>query len=483
MNNKRKGKGIIISGLLWKFAERTAAQGVSFVVSVILARLLLPSDYGIVALVLIFVNLANVFVSTGFSTALIQKKDADDTDYSTMLYCSLAVAVIMYIALFFFSPAIEGFFNQNGLCKVIRVLSLILIVNAFKSIQHAYVSSNMLFKRFFYSTLGGTVVSAVVGIVMAYMGFGVWALVAQNMINTTIDTIILYVTVKWRPHMLFSFKRAKSLMLYGWNITLGQLLSTGYNQIRSIVVGKIYTSADLAFYNKGEQIPQLITVNIDASVSSVLFPALANENDDIDRVKVLTRNAIRTSSYVLFPLMFGIAAVAEPFVRLLLTEKWMFCVPYMRLACISYAFIPLNSTNIQSIKALGRSDIFLKIEIVKKSLGILLIVMTMFHSVFAIACSNVFINVLAIFVNSFPNKKLMKYGVKEQLVDVSPYLIASIAMAVIVYMITYLHLGDLVTIILQLVVGVVVYCLISYFCKFEPYNMMIDVLKKIIFNK
>lgn len=482
MNNK-KGKGIIVSGLLWKFAERTAAQGVSFVVSVILARLLLPSDYGIVALVLIFVNLANVFVSTGFSTALIQKKDADDTDYSTMLYCSLAVAVIMYAALFFFSPAIEGFFNQNGLCKVIRVLSLILIVNAFKSIQHAYVSSNMLFKRFFYSTLGGTVVSAIVGIIMAYMGFGVWALVAQNMINTTIDTIILYVTVKWRPHMLFSFKRAKSLMLYGWNITLGQLLSTGYNQIRSIVVGKIYTSADLAFYNKGEQIPQLITVNIDASVSSVLFPALSNENDDIDRVKVLTRNAIRTSSYVLFPIMFGIAAIAEPFVRLLLTEKWMFCVPYMRLACIAYAFIPINSTNLQSIKALGRSDIFLKIEIVKKTLGIFMIFVTMFHSVFAIACSNVIINILAIFINSYPNKKLMKYGVKEQIVDVSPYLIASVVMSVIVYMVTYLNLGDLVTIILQFVVGAVVYCLISHFCEFEPYNMMIDVLKKIMFNK
>ena len=483
MDNKRRGKGTIISGLFWKFAERTAAQGVSFVVSIILARLLLPSDYGIVALVLIFTNLANVFVSTGFSTALIQKKDSDDTDYSTMLYCSLAVAVIMYIVLFFFSPAIESFFNQEGLSNVIRVLSLILIVNAFQSIQHAYVSSHMLFKRFFYSTLGGTIVSAIVGIIMAYVGFGVWALVAQNMINTIIGTIILYITVRWRPHLFFSFKRAKSLMLYGWNITLGQLLSTGYNQIRSIVVGKIYTSADLAFYNKGEQIPQLITTNIDTSVSSVLFPALANENDDIDRVKVLTRNAVRTSSYIVFPVMFGLAAVAEPFVRLLLTEKWIFCVPYLRLACIAYAFIPINSTNLQAIKALGKSDIFLKVEIIKKTLGILLIIITMFHGVFFIALSNVFINVFSIFINSFPNKKLMDYGIKEQIEDISPYLLGSIVMAFAVYLVKYLCLGDIATIGLQIVLGVFLYYLISMLCKFEPYNWLIDTLRKVIFNK
>lgn len=483
MNNSRKGKGIIVSGLLWKFAERMAAQGVSFVVSVILARLLLPADYGMVALVLIFVNLANVFVSTGFSTALIQKSDADDTDYSTMLYCSFAVALIMYVILFFTAPLIESFFTQAGLAKVIRVLSLILIVNSFKSIQHAYVSSNMLFKRFFYSTLGGTVVSAVIGIIMAYHGFGVWALVAQNMINSTIDTIILYITVEWRPKLLFSLKKARSLMLYGWNITLGQLLSTGYNQIRSLVVGKIYTSADLAFYNKGEQIPQLITTNIDASVSSVLFPALSNENDDIQRVKVLTRNAISTSSYVLFPIMFGLAAVAEPFVRLLLTEKWMFCVPYMRMACIAYAFIPVNSTNLQAIKALGRSDLFLKIEIVKKSLGILFVIVTMFHSVFAIALSNVFINIIAIFINSYPNKKLMKYGVREQFLDINPYLIASVVMAAVVYMITLLNLGDLITLIIQVIAGGVIYFVISRIFEFEQYFMMIDVLKKLISNK
>ncbi len=483
MSNGRKGKGVIVSGLLWKFAERMAAQGVSFVVSVILARLLLPADYGMVALVLIFVNLANVFVSTGFSTALIQKSDADDTDYSTMLYCSIAVAVIMYAILFIASPSIERFFSQDGLAKVIRVLSLILIVNAFKSIQHAYVSSNMLFKRFFYSTLGGTVVSAVVGIIMAYHGFGVWALVAQNMVNSTIDTIILYITVEWRPHLLFSLKKAKSLMLYGWNITLGQLLSTGYNQIRSLVVGKIYTSADLAFYNKGEQIPQLITTNIDASVSSVLFPALSNENGDVQRVKVLTRNAISTSSYVLFPLMFGLASVADPFIRLLLTEKWLFCVPYMRMACVAYAFIPVNSTNLQAIKALGRSDIFLKIEIIKKSLGIFLVVVTMFHSVLAIALSNVFINIVAIFINSYPNKKLMNYGAREQFFDIGPYLTAAVIMSAAIYMVTLLNLGDFTTLVIQAILGVVIYIAISRLFEFEQYIMMVDVLKKLIFNK
>ncbi len=483
MNNGKKGKKAIISGLIWKFAERMASQGVSFVVSVVLARLLLPSDYGMVALVLIFVNLANVFVSTGFNTALIQKKDADDLDYSTLFYSSVAVAVIMYGILFVTAPHLEIFFSQKGLTKVIRVLSLILIVNAFKSIQHAYVSSNMQFKRFFYSTLGGTLISAVVGLYMAYTGYGVWALVAQNMVNITVDTAILYLTVKWRPKLMFSFKRAKSLMLYGMNITLGQLLSTGYNQLRSLVVGRLYSAADLAYYNKGEQIPQLITTNIDTSVASVLFPALSNENDDTGRVKVITRNAISTSSYLLFPIMFGLAAAAEPLIRLLLTEKWMFSVPYLRLACIAYAFIPVNSTNLQAIKALGRSDMFLRVEIVKKVLGIALVLVTMYHSVFAIAVSNVFINVIAIFINAYPNKILMKYGVKEQIKDISPYLIVSLLMAVIVYAVTFLHIGDAATLILQVFVGIASYSLMSYILGFEPFFMLIEAFKKITSNK
>lgn len=254
------------------------------------------------------------------------------------------------------------------ICPALRVLSLRIVIASVNSVQQAYVSRNMLFKRFFWSTLFGTLLSGVVGIVMAYKGCGIWAIVAQYLTNTCVDTIVLWITVKWRPEKYFSFRNLGELISYGWKILVSGLLDTGYNQLRNLVIGKKYSSADLAQYNKGQQYPQLIVTNVISSISGVLFPAISKCQDDLNNVKNITRRAIKVSSYVMWPLMIGLAVIARPLVIVMLTEKWLPCVPFVWIACFTFGLYPIHSSNQEAIKALGRSDLFLRLEIIKKQL-------------------------------------------------------------------------------------------------------------------
>jgi O-antigen/teichoic acid export membrane protein len=473
-------KGTIISSLFWKFGERVIAQGVSFVVTIIIARILLPEEYGAVSLVLVFINLADVLVTSGFNTALIQKKDSTTKEYSTILYCSIAVSLGVYALLYFLAPVFSDFYKMPILSPVIRVMGLRLIIGSYNSIQHAYVSHHMLFKRFFFSTLFGTIVSAIVGIVMAYKGFGTWALVAQYMTNSFIDTAVLFITIKWKPTLEFSFCKARELLKYAWKITAGELLSAGYNDLRSMIIGKVYSAADLAYYSRGEQFPKLITQNINTSIISVLFPAISNINDDRLLVKQFTKKAIRTSSFVIFPLMAGMMAVAKNLVLVLLKEKWLFCVPFLQLSCITYAFIPINSANIQATKAIGRSDLFLKTEIIKKSIGILSIIMCMRISVMAIAISSVVVNLIAIFVNVGANVHTLQYGYFEQAKDLLPALLSSILMGVGVFFVGRIAINPIICLAIQIVFGVLSYITLSKIMKIPEYTELKYYCKKLI---
>ena len=373
----------VLSGLFWKFGERISAQLVTFIVSIVLARLLSPDDYGNIALVTVFITIANVFVVNGFGSALIQKQEADNVDFSSVFYANIVFSCFLYVIIFLVSPVVADFYASPILCPVLRVLGLRIPVAAINSVQQAYVSRHMLFKKFFFSTLFGTLLSGVVGCVMAYMGFGIWALVAQYLVNTSVDTIVLWFTVRWRPDFVFSFSRVKVLLSYGWKLLLSGLLDTGYTQLRSLIIGKKYTSADLAYYNRGQQYPQLVVTNINTSISSVLFPAISKCQDDLSRVKSMTRRAIKTSCYIMWPLMIGLGVIAEPLVSFMLTDKWLPCVPYLQIACFTYAFWPIHTANLEALKAIGRSDIFLQLEILKKGIGLVLLFLTMNYGVMA----------------------------------------------------------------------------------------------------
>lgn len=469
---------IILGNLFWRFLERTGAQLVTFVVSIVLARILDPDVYGTIALVTVFTTILQVFVDSGLGTALIQKKETDDIDFSTVFYTNTAFCLFLYLLVFLCAPLIADFYNDDLLTLVIRVMSLIIVISGVKNVQQAYVSRNMLFKKFFFATLGGTIGAAVVGIAMAVMGFGVWALVTQMLFNAFVDTVILWITVKWRPKKAFSFSRLKVLFSFGWKMLVSALLDTGYNELRQLLVGKIYTSSNLAFYNRGDQFPKFITKNINASIDSVLLPTMAKAQDDKSRVKAMTQRAIKTSTYIMMPMMTGLAVCAEPLVRLILTEKWLPCVFFLRVFCVSYAFWPIHTANLNAIKALGRSDMFLKLEIIKKTVGLVLLFATVFISVEALAVSLLLSSVLSQLINSYPNKKLLGYSYSDQIKDILPNIGLSVAMGAVVYAIQFIGLNDILTLMIQVVSGIVVYIALSKIFKADSFVYLIKYFKR-----
>lgn len=476
-------KQSVISGLAWKLSERILAQGVSFVVSIILARLLLPEHYGVVAMIIVFIDIANVFVVSGFKTALVQKKDADQTDFSTIFYCSLAASIIIYIVLFWAAPYIATFYSEPLLGPVLRVFALQLIIGSYSSIQHAYVERNMIFKKYFFSTLLGTISSGIVGIIMAYLGFGVWALIAQYFTNSIVDIIVLSITVSWRPQYKFSWKSAHELMSYGWKILAADLIGTFFDKLRSLTIGRVYTTTDLALYNRGQQIPSMITNNISTSVMSVLFPALSNEVNDIDKVKNIIRRAVKMMAYIMTPLLFGMAAVSEPLILVLLTDKWSQSIPYIQLMCVSSAISLIGTTSLQAIKAIGRSDVLLSLETVKKPVYFLLLIIGVKINVLAVAITMLIYSFYGTVLNSNQLRKLIRYSFKEQLEDLLPSMITSSIMAVLVWSISLLTLPNIMLLFIQIIFGVVFYISISHVLKMEPYIYCIDFFKEKIAMK
>ena len=475
MNNK-----IILSNLIWRFAERIGAQMVSFVVSIILARILEPSAYGTVALMTVFISILQVFVDSGLGNALIQKKNVDNIDFSTVFFTNIFFCTIIYIILFILSPTIALFFENSSISGYMRVLGLTVLISGIKNVQQAFVSRHMLFKKFFFSTLAGTLAAGVIGVIMAYKGLGVWALVAQQVINLTIDTTVLWFTVKWRPIFIYSLDRLKKLYSYGWKLLASSLLDTIYTNLRQLLIGKIYSSADLAQYNRGQQFPNLVVTNINASIDSVLFPSIAKEQEDRAKVKSLTRRSIKISTYVMAPLMIGLAFCGRSIVGLILTDKWLPCVFFMQVFCITYMFYPIHTANLNAIKAMGRSDLFLKLEIEKKIVGLILLLGTMFISIKAMTYSLLISTMINQFINSFPNKKILDYGYKEQIKDILPSIGLALFMGCIIYPIQNLGLQYIYTLIIQIPLGAVIYIYLSKLFHLDSYEYLLNILKQYI---
>lgn len=472
--------GNVISNFIWRFAERCGAQLVTFIVSIVLARILAPEDYGTIALVTVFTTILQVFVDSGLGTALIQKKNADDLDFSSVFYFNFVVCLVLYAAMFMAAPVIARFYGDVTLTPIIRVISLTIVISGVKGIQQAYVSKNMLFKRFFFSTIGGTIFSAFIGIGLAKAGYGVWALVAQQLSNTTVDTVILWITVRWKPRKNFSWERLKGLLSFGWKLLVSSLLDTCYNNLRNLIIGKMYSPSDLAFYNQGDKFPKLIVTNINTSIDSVLLPTMSSAQDDRERVKNMTRRAIKTSTYVMAPLMMGLAFCATPIVKLVLTDKWLPCVPFLRIFCITYMFWPVHTANLNAINAMGRSDWFLRLEIIKKIMGMAILLSTMWFGVMAMAYSLLLSSVLSQIINSWPNRKLLGYGYLEQVRDFAPGILLAVAMGICVYLIGYISLPTIVTLGIQILAGATFYIGISAILKLEEFEYLLGMIKSFL---
>lgn len=468
----------VLYSLIWKLMERGGTQGIQFIVTVVLARLLVPEEFGLIVLATIFVSIAKIFVETGFNTALIQKKEADEIDFSSVFYLSIMVAGLLYLCLFLSSPYIALFFNQPEFTNVLRVLSLILFFGAINSIQIAIISRNLQFKKLFISSIGAVVLSGVVGIVMAYANFGIWALVSQQLTNQIVITIILWFTVKWRPLIVFSITRVKRLFSFGWKLLVSGILDTLTSNLTNLLVGKIYSPTALGFYNRGEQLPSLIVNNVDGSIQSVMLPTLSKYQENTQRVKEIARRSIVTSSFIIFPMMVGLAVIAEPLIELLFTEKWLSAVPFLQISCAVYALWPIHTMNLQVMNALGRSDLFLKLEIVKKILSVAILIISLQFGIYALVWGGFISSVLSTFINAYPNRKLIKYSFAEQWRDLVPSLLLSLVMGFIVYTIHWFELYKLLTLIIQIVLGIIIYVGLAKIFKLECYSYLIMTIKE-----
>lgn len=459
------------------------SQLVSFVVSIVLARILTPTDYGLVALVNVFIIIADVFVTSGFSSSLIQKKNANKVDFSSIFYCSLVFSILIYALVFFLAPLIADFYHNNSLVLILRVFALRLPISAFNSIQQAYVSRKLAFKKIFISTSCATIISGIIGVMLALRGFGVWALVFQYLINSFCETIVLFFQIPWHPQLLFSWRSSIELMNYGWKILATDLLGQFFNQLRSLVIGRFYAPSSLAYYNRGQQFPNILSNNIDVTITSVLFPAMSEYADNRLKLKSIVRRSIRTSTYILMPLMFGMAVVAKPLILIILTKKWLPAAPFMQCLCISGAFGSINTANMQAIKASGRSDILLKLEIVKKPVYLLFLLFSIKISVLAVAITMAMYSITAVFMNMYPNNRIIHYSYKEQLHDIFPSLFLSIFMAALVYLITFINISAISMLILQVLSGAFIYIIGSIILHMESFTYLIDYVRSIIKEK
>jgi len=454
--NDNSARNSIVGSMIWKMAERLLGQGVSFVVSVVLARLLVPDDYGLVALTTVCMNLANVLIISGFSAALIQKKDADDRDFSTIFYCSQACSILLYIVLYFAAPLVAAFYERVELIRLLRVFALMLPIGVYNNIQNAYIARHMQFRKTFVASVISTVVSGTVGILLAYMGFGAWALVAQSITNTVVNTIVLCFTIPWHPTLTFCADSAKKMMKYGSGVLLADLSGAFFGELRSLIIGRVYTSADLAFYSKGQQLPTLINTNLSNTVMAVMFPALSNESDNLEQIKQMARRSIKVLSFLQIPCMLGLAAVMEPLILLLYTEKWAQTIPYGQVLCLGFSLAVAGILPLQVLKAIGRSDVVLKLEFIKKPVYVLLLVVGVKINVFAVAVTMVIYDLYGLFVNMWQMKKYISYTMKEQFQDIMSALLLGVTMAIIVLLIPAFD-NLIVTLSVKVLAGVAIY--------------------------
>lgn len=460
------------------------AQLVSLIVSIVLARLLDPENYGVISIVMIFITFCDAIVTGGFGNAIVQKKDADELDVNTMLCCSVATSILLYIIIFCAAPYIAFFYNMPIIRPILRVLGLRLLISGVNSIQRAWIQKRMLFKRFFISTSFGTIVSAVVGISMAYMGKGAWALVGQYLTNSFIDTAVLLITNDWKPRLQFSWKRAKEMLSYGWKVLVTTVVYTIEGDLRSLIIGKKFGSADLAYYDQGKKFPNLLVTNINTSISNVMFPVLSESQNDPTRLKQLCRRAVRIGIYLLSPLLIGLMGVADTFVIAILSEKWAPCIPFLRILTLVFLVRPFTTTCQQSILSVGRSDITLKIEIIVNAvaIGILFYSVFILESVLGIAIGTLIAELVSMGMFMYYENRIIRYSYKEQLQDLLPSLGLATVMGVIVYIVHFLPIYKGLALILQVVIGAAFYFAASYVLQFEPFVYLVGMLKEKLNN-
>lgn len=479
---RERNKTGIVAGLAWSFGERICAQLISTIVTIILARLLEPEYYGTVAIVTVIINFLNVFVTGGFSNAIVQKKEADSLDYDTCFVLSFLVAIILYGLLVATSPFIAQFYEMPALRMLIVVLGLRLPIASLNSIQQAVIQRSMQFKNFFVATIWGTLISAVVGILLAYKGFGVWALVAQYMSNVVIDTIVLLVMNDWKPRFRFSKERISRIWKFGSKVLGSNFVDAIIQNVRSLLIGKVFGAEDLSFYNQGQKYTSLIVDNVNSSISKVMLPVYSQKQSDKDELIRSMRLSVSVATYILVPLLIGFGALSDTFVRVILTEKWMQCVPFIRIFCLAYWFRPFCVICAQGILSIGKSGVMLRQTIIVHFFSIMTLIVAVFamRSVVAIALSYLICDGISLVLHSMLAKRNVGYNYMDQIVDVAPTLFIGGIMGVVVYYVSKtFNDANIIILLVQIVIGAVVYISLSLLTNNKAFAYLLSKIKRL----
>ena len=449
-------------GLLWSSVERFSNQGMSFLFSVILARMLAPSDFGIIAMITIFFAVAQSFVDSGFSNALVRKTDRREEDFSTCFYFNIGVGIIAYIVLFLIAPLVASFYNQPILSPIIRITGLGVVLNSLCVVQQALFTIKIDFKSQAKVTLSATIISGVVGVVLAYQGYGVWALVWQGVVLSLVRMGLLWLMSKWRPTTGFSKSSFNYLFGYGSKLLASGLLDTIYNNIYPIVIGKFYTPVQLGNYSRALSFAQLPSSNITSILQRVTFPVLSTIQDDIPRLQANYRRLLKLSAFIVFPLMTGLAAVAFPMIRIILTPKWEGCSLYLQIICFALMLYPIHAINLNLLQVKGRSDLFLRLEVIKKIVGVCIMCITIPLGITAMCIGMVASSLIALFINTFYTGKLIDIGYLKQMRDLLPIFINSLLMGGVVFITIQFIMNDFFKLMVGGIIGGLYYLLSSY---------------------
>lgn len=449
-------------GLFWSSVERFSNQGVSFIFSIILARILAPSDFGIVAMIGIFFAVAQSFVDSGFSNALVRKTDRREEDLSTCFYFNIGVGIVAYIVLFLIAPFIADFYNQPILSPIIRITGLGVVLNSLCVVQQALFTIRIDFKSQAKVTLSATIISGIVGVVLAYLEYGVWALVWQGVVMSLVRMGLLWLISKWRPKTGFSKDSFHYLFGYGSKLLVSGLLDTIYNNIYPIVIGKFYTPAQLGNYSRALSFAQLPSSNITSILQRVTFPVLSTIQDDMPRLQTNYRRLLKLSAFIVFPLMMGLAAVAFPLIRIVLTPKWEGCSFYLQIICFALMWYPIHAINLNLLQVKGRSDLFLRLEVIKKIVGVCIMCITIPLGITAMCIGMVASSLIALFINTFYTSKLIDIGYLKQMRDLLPIFVNSLLMGGFIFISIHFITNDVFKLMVGVIIGVLYYILSSY---------------------
>lgn len=450
-----------IKGVVWSAVERFSVQGIQFVLSIVIARLVAPSEYGLIAMLGIFLAIAQAFIDSGFSTALVQKKDRTEIDYSTVFYFNLVIAIIVYGALFLVSPYIATFYKEPKLELVTKWVGLNLIISGLSIVQRAKLTIKLDFKTQAKASLIAVLLSGVIGVILAYKGFGVWALVIQALLNNLLDTLLLWIYAKWRPLLIFSWRSFRILFSFGSKLLLSVLLHTIYLNLYSLVIGRRYSSADVGYYNRASSFAQFPSVNLSLIVTRAIYPVLCKMQDDEKELMKSFVQAIRISCILIFPLMVGLAVLAKPFILLFLTEKWIMAVEPLIILCLAYMWFPIMYLNNQILNVKGRSDYYLKAEIIKKIVAIIILVTTMPLGINILCWGILIYNVIDMFIIIMFSRRIINVGFYIQIKTVFPVFAMAACMGGIVLITTFFFHSNVLKLLIGVTVGVLAYLILG----------------------